>query len=138
MIYIALIALIAVCGIVMVWPMIFTSKSIRNYKGVSLDAFTTKLALEGVPENISAAVFSYYKEKARYKPFKPSPDMNIVDVFGELPEDTDEAAIDLLKQLHLEAPSEAARMAWSGGDINTAGDMAKWLFWASTHQSPQV
>lgn len=134
MIYIAVIALIAVCGIVMVWPMIFTSKSIRNFKGVSQDAFTGKLALEGVPEYISAAVFSYYKEKARYKPFSPSPDMNIVGVFGELPEDTDEAAIDLLRRLHLEAPSEAERMVWPGGDVHTAGDMAKWLSWASKHQ----
>ena len=113
-------------------------KEHKKLQRVSLDAFTRKLALEGVPENISAAVFSYYKEKARYKPLNPSGDMNIAGVFGELPEDTDEAAIDLLKQLHLEAPSEAERIAWPGGDIHTAGDMARWLSWASTHQPPQV
>lgn len=134
MIYISVVALVAVCGIIMVWPMFFTSKSIRNYKGVSQSVFTEQLAVEGVPEHISAAVFNYYKEKARYKPFSPSPDMNIVGVFGELPEDVDEAAIDLLKQLHLEVPSEAERMAWPGDDIRTAGDMARWLQWASEHQ----
>jgi len=135
MVYLALLGVVVVCGIVMISPMLFTSKKIKAYRGVPRQTFLSRLSAEGIPENISSAVFDFYKAKARWKSFNPAPEMDINGVFEEGPEDIDDTAIDLLKQLHLEAPSELTRRAWRGGEVRTASDLAQWLYWASQHQS---
>jgi hypothetical protein len=127
--------IVVLCGIVMVSPMIFTSRKIKSHQGVSRGVFQSALSKEGIPENISSAVFDFYKKKAHWKGFNPAPEMDINAVFGEGPEDIDDTAIDLLKELHLEAPSELDRTAWPGGEVRTAADLARWLYWASQHQS---
>jgi len=134
MAYLIVAAVVLVCAGVMVSPMIFTSAKIKSYKGVSKTAFLATLSAEGIPERISSVVFDFYKSKARWKSFSPSPEMDINAVFEEGPEDIDDTAIDLLKELHLEQPSELDRREWSGGEVRTARDLARWLHWASQHQ----
>jgi hypothetical protein len=134
MIYLIVAGVIVVCVIVMVSPMLVTPRKIKNYVGVPKDVFLSSLSKEGVPDSISSAVFEFYKSKARWREFGPAPEMDINGVFEEGPEDIDDTAIDLLKALHLEAPSELDRMAWPGGEVRTASDLARWLYWASQHQ----
>lgn len=124
---------VLIIGLFMVSPMIFPGKRVKGHSGVSEGIFVAQLAAEGITEDISSAVFRYYKRKARAKEFNPSPDMVINDVFEEGPEDIDDAAKDLLKELHLEHPSEGDREAY-GRDVQTAGDLARWLQWAKAHQ----
>jgi hypothetical protein len=135
MTYLLVAGVIVVCGITMISPMLFTSKRIKSYVGVPREAFLSALAEEGIPENISSAVFDFYKAKARRKGFNPAPEMDINGVFEEGSDDIDDTAIDLLKKLNLEAPSELTRMTWPGGEVRTAADLARWLYWASQHQS---
>lgn len=90
----------------MMSPMLFTSKRIKSYVGVPREAFLLALSKEGIPENISSAVFEFYKAKARWKGFNPGPEMDINGVFEEGSDDIDDAAIDLLKKLQIQAPSE--------------------------------
>ena len=124
---------VLIIGLFMVSPMLFPGKRVKNHSGVPESAFVGQLSAEGIPGDISSAVFRYYKRKAHVQKFNPSPDMVINDIFGEGPEDIDDAAKDLLKELHLEQPSEEDREAY-GRDVQTAGDLARWLQWAQAHQ----
>jgi hypothetical protein len=122
-------------GIFMVSPMLFPGKKIREHKGVSKEIFTSQLFAYGVPERISSAVYVFYKRKGHSKEFNPSPEMDINETFDEGPEDIDDAAKALLKELHLIPPSEDDRQAWATNrDIRTVGELARWLYWASQHQ----
>jgi hypothetical protein len=134
MIYIVLIGSLLVVGFYMVSPMLLPGKRVKSHNGVPKSVFVTQLSDEGVPESISSAVFDFYKKKGHTKQFNPSPDMDINGIFEEGPEDIDDAAKSLLQHLHLKAPSESDRESWSGRDVRTAGDLARWLYWASTHQ----
>lgn len=126
---------VLVVGLFMVSPMLFPGRKIKGHRGVPKDVFTSQLAAEGVPEPISSAVYDFYKRKGHSKEFSPSPEMDINGILDEGPEDIDDAAKALLKELHLNAPSEADREVWaSGRDIHTVGDLARWLYWASQHQ----
>ena len=120
-------------GLLMVSPMIFPEKRVKGHAGLPEGVFVAQLAAEGISDEISSAVFRYYKRKTQVKEFSPSPDMVINEVFEEGPEDIDDAAKDLLKELHLAHPSEEAREAY-GRDVQTAGDLARWLQWAKSHQ----
>ena len=134
MIYIVGGIVIAV-GLVMISPMLFPSRKIKRHKGVPKNVFISELSAEGVPERISLAVYDFYKRKAYSKEFSPSPEMDISGIFDQEPEDIDDAAKALLKELSLEPPSEADRRSWaSRQDIRTVGDIARWLYWASQHQ----
>lgn len=135
MAFLLVVGVFVVCGVTMISPMFSTSKKIKGYVGVSRGAFLSALSKESIPENISSAVFDFYKAKARWKGFNPGPEMDINGVFEEGPEDIDDAAIDLLKKLHVEAPSELTRRTWPGGEVRTVSDLARWLYWASQHQS---
>lgn len=126
---------VLVVGIFMISPMLFPGRKIRGHKGVPKDVFTSQLSAEGVPEPISSAAYDFYKRKAHSKEFNPSQQMDINIIFDEWPEDIDDAAKALLKELHLNPPSEADRESWaSERDIRTVGDLAQWLYWASKHQ----
>lgn len=124
-----------VAGLFMVSPMLFPGRKISGHKGLPKDVFTSQLSTQGVPEHISSAVYDFYKRKGYSKEFNPSPEMDINGMLDEGPEDIDDAAKALLKELHLNPPSEADRESWSSGqDIRTVGDLAQWLYWASQHQ----
>jgi hypothetical protein len=126
---------VLVVGLFMVSPMLFPGRKIKGHKGVPKGVFTSQLSAEGVPEYISSAVYDFYKRKGYSKEFNPSPEMDINGILDEGPEDIDDAAKALLKELHLSAPSESDREARSSGrDIRTVGDLAQWLYWASQHQ----
>lgn len=134
MIYIAG-AVFVVFGLFMISPMLFPSRKIREHTGVPKAVFTSQLSSEGVPISISSAVYDFYKGMGYSKTFSPSPEMDIKEILDQEPEDIDDSAIDLLKELHLHAPSESDRESWfSDRDIRTADDMARWLYWASQHQ----
>lgn len=135
MIYIVGGIVIAV-GLLMISPMLFPGRKIKGHKGVPKDVFVSALSAEGVPERISSLVYDFYKRKAYSKEFSPSPEMDINGILDQGPEDIDDAAKALLKELHLNPPSEADRRSWaSHQDIRTVGDVARWLYWASQHQS---
>ncbi|MFP5230550.1 MAG: hypothetical protein ACLGXA_23275 [Acidobacteriota bacterium] len=134
MVYIVVGAVIAV-GLFMISPMVFPGRKIKEHKGLSKDVFTAQLSAQGVPEHISSVVYDYYKRRSYSREFNPSPEMDINGIFDEGPEDIDDAARALLKELHLSSPSEADRETWaSSRDIRTVGDLAQWLHWASQHQ----
>jgi hypothetical protein len=121
-------------GVYMVSPMLFPARHIREHTGVSKDAFVSQLSTDAVPEAISCAVYDFYEQEGHCKTFHPSPEMDICDTFNYDPEEIDDAAKELLKQLNLESPSEGDRLSWPGGEVRTAGDLARWLYWASQHQ----
>jgi hypothetical protein len=128
-------SVVLVVGLFIVSPMLFPGRKIREHKGVQKGSFTSQLSAEGVPEYISSAVYDFYKRKGYSKEFSPSPEMDINGILDEGPEDIDDAAKALLKELHLNRPSEEDRESWaSGQDIRTVGDVARWLYWASQHQ----
>jgi hypothetical protein len=134
MIYIVL-GGVALVGLFMVSPMIFPGRKIKGHEGVPRDVFTSQLFAEGVPEHISSAVYDFYLRKGYSKDFNPSPEMDISNILDEGPEDIDDAAKALLKEMHLNPPSEGDRESWSSTqDIRTVGDLARWLYWASEHQ----
>ena len=134
MIYV-IVGIFLLAGLWMFSPMLFPGRKIREHKGVPKDAFVSQLSAEGVPEHISSVVYEFYKRKSYSNEFNPSPEMDINGIFEEGPEDIDDAAKALLKELHLDPPSEADRAAWaSDRDIRTVGDFARWLYWASQHQ----
>ena len=121
-------------GVYVVSPLLFPSRNIREHTGVRKDAFVSQLSTDSVPETISCAVYDFYKQVGHCKTFRPSPEMDICHIFNYGPEDIDDAAKELLKQLNLESPSEEDRLSWPGCEVRTAGDLARWLYWASQHQ----
>jgi hypothetical protein len=121
-------------GLYVVSPRFFPPRNIREHTGVPKNIFVSILAAEGIPESISSAVYDRYEEEAHCKTFHPSPEMDICFVFNYDPEEIDEAAEQLLNQLHLEPPLSVDCVLWAGGEVRTARDLARWLHWASQHQ----
>lgn len=107
-------------------------KKLRRQHGVDREQFITYFSGFGIPGSISAAVYDAYKKKAYSKSFKPSPEMRLLETFNQEREDIDDEALFILKDLKIPVPTEVDLKTWPGGDVNTIGDLVKWVSWVST------
>jgi hypothetical protein len=69
------------------------------YKGLSREQFLQAFREIGIPENIPAAVYDYYGSQEAYKGFAFLPDDEYSKVLYDDPDDLDEDALALFKQL---------------------------------------
>jgi hypothetical protein len=107
---------------------------LRKQKGIDRHEFTALFQSKGIPASISGAVYDAYKVKAFSKKFNPAPEMNLEKIFNQEREDVDDEALLILKQLRISKPAESVLLAWSGGSVDTVGDLVEWIYWVSKQQ----
>jgi hypothetical protein len=105
-----------------------------GHRGMTRTAFVAEFVILGVPEQISAKVYDYYKRESSSKTFAVSPRDSLADVFGRHDEVGLEDDIeDLFHGLSLRYPEELTLRQWQK-PLETIRDMVLWLNWISQHQ----
>ena len=109
---------------------------LRRHRGLSRDEFIAAFTGEGVPAEVPAAVYDYYKKQVISTHFSVSPDDSYEHVFNEAPEDIDDDALYLMKKLGLKPPSKELMIQWSSKvralrrtgaqTVSLAVDMSYW------------
>ena len=126
-----------------------------RHRGVSREEFIRAFQGSGVPSEIPAAVYDFYKSQVPGQDHSVAPD----DEYSDLDEGEDEIAHDaesLMQKLKLQPPTEELQLQWiqkviasrrakaapgSGVDstpILTLRDMVLWLDWLRQHQPQRV
>jgi hypothetical protein len=138
-------AFIVVTTIVWHWRM-------RRHRGVPRDAFIGEFRPYGIPDEIPAVVYDYYRKGMLFKGFGIAPEDSYEHVLSELEEDVDGDALLLVEKLGLKLPPPEIVRAWrtrvSGGapslsldpalwthPIRTVRDMVLWLDFVRQHQN---
>jgi hypothetical protein len=157
--YIEIAALVFVAFVIFIAVAAFVSDLRRpKRKGVSREEFVRGFALDGVPEEISEAVYRFLTRSWFWASLTVAPDDSLLDVLDMGEEGVQEAAPLLLRTLRLEPPSEEARLQWmdevralrqKGAErsypfpssqwtqpIQTVGELVLWLDWVRQHQNP--
>ena len=106
----------------------------RHGKGFSRERFLEAFREIGIPENIPAAVFDFYGSQKAYRGFSFLPDDEYSKVLCDDPDDIDEDALALLKQLGMVLPPEYILKQRGDGPIKTLRDMILWLDWVRQRQ----
>jgi hypothetical protein len=125
-------------GAVLVIVLVSAVYSLRHQRrlagltGMSEEEFVRYFSQKGVSPNVSQMVFKVFRAKANSSSFTPSPDMGLEEVFNEVPEDVDDDALYILKQLNVARIPDEVRESWSGGEIKTLDDLTMWIGWAHT------
>lgn len=127
-----------VVGAVIVIVLISVMYSIRHQRrlgrlrGMSEEEFVRHFSDKGVSPNVSQMVFKVFRAKARSSNFTPSPDMGLEEIFNEVPEDVDDDALYILKELNVPRVPDEVRDSWSGGEIKTLDGLTMWIGWVHT------
>jgi hypothetical protein len=85
----------------------------RKHRGVARSEFIAAFNGTGIPEEIPAIVYDYYKGEAIFKGFSVAPDDSFEQVLHKGEEDIDDDARLLMKQLSLKPPTEEVWFQWS-------------------------
>lgn len=109
-------------------------KRLDGYSGLSREDFTKHFTAQGIPSDVSGAVYDTFKSKVKSDTFKPSPEMSIEAVFEQIGEDTDDDARHILKVLGIPKPTEEVLESWPGKDVQTVSDMVLWTDWVRRHR----
>jgi|SRR5271156_1657739 len=112
--------------------MLLQERVLRRQHGVDRASFVEDFSQVGIPSSISGAVYDAYRKKAISRTFRPAPEMSLLTVFNQEREDIDDEALFILRDLNITVPPEADLKTWPNGDVNTVGDLVKWIFWVST------
>ena len=107
---------------------------LSRHRGVSRKAFVDEFLKHDVPAEIPVTVYNYYMSSVVSKRFSVAPDDSIESVFGELQDDVDDDADELVRKLNMELPTEMVLRDWPT-PVKTLRDMVFWLNWIRKHQS---
>lgn len=128
----------------------------RKHHGVSRHEFLRAFSDAGIPTEIPAAVYDYYKKGVLFKRFGIAPDDAYEDVLHRGEEDIEDDARFLMRKLGLKPPPAEARRQWNEQiqtsrarsaapgfsvdstqlmqPIRTVRDMVLWLGWVRQNQ----
>lgn len=123
-------ASVGLVALYVIW-LIFDERKLRRHRGVSREEFVAHFMSEGIPETISGTAYDLYKRHAFSNSFSPEPDMNIAEALNEDEEEVEDALLEMLKHLKIQKPSEDDLLSWTGGKVETIGDLVRWIYWAS-------
>ena len=110
---------------------------LRRHSGASRDEFVRSFDGTGIPDEISATVYDYYKSAALSPKFGILPDDTYEETLRKGDEDIDGDARFLLGQLGLKMPPQET-LVQRDMKIRTLRDMVAWLDWVRTHQPGDV
>jgi hypothetical protein len=106
----------------------------RQANGFSRDQFIEAFRQLGIPDKIPAAVYDYYGSQKAWKDFPLSPDDRYSEVLHDDPDDLDDDATALVRQLDMLMLTEGVRRKYGDKPIKTLRDMVLWLDWMRDHQ----
>jgi len=124
---------VGLVALYLIW-LVFDERKLRQHRGVSREEFVAHFKVEGIPETISGTAYDLYKKHAFSKSFSPAPDMNFAEALNEDEEEVEDALLEMLKRLKIQKPSKDDLLTWSGGKVETIGDLVRWVYWASKLQ----
>jgi hypothetical protein len=105
----------------------------RRSKGFTRDEFIRVFRMQGISDNIPAAVYDYYGSRGIWKGFKFLPDDKYSKVLYDDPDDIEHDARILVERLRLQMPPSYL-LARYAKPIETLHDMVRWLDWVRQHQ----
>ena len=108
-------------------------KRLRAHKGWPREQFVSEFAEGGVPRTVAAAAYDYYKSQSLDPSFTVAPDDSLWSVFRHSPEDIDDDAVAIARNLNLTLPSEAVLRQWPR-PLCSVRDMVTWLNWIAQQQ----
>lgn len=142
----------AIMAIAIATAFVVGQRYLGKHRGVSREKFVRTFANVGIPTEIPAAVYDFYKSRVIPRNFSIAPD----DKYSALLEGDDEIDDDaesLMKKLDLRPPSEEVQVQWiqrvlasrrkslgapgltvDAAPIQTLRDMVFWLDWVRQHQ----
>lgn len=106
----------------------------RNGKGFTREQFVKAFQASGIPDDIPAAVYDYYRSQKGYADFSFLPDDEYSKVLYDDPDDLDEDARALVNHLGMVLPPNYILREWSDKPIKTLRDMIAWLDWIRQNQ----
>jgi hypothetical protein len=112
-------------------------KRLRSHKGWPREQFVSQFAEEGVPRTVAEAAYDYYKAQSLDASFTLAPDDSLWSVFRHSPEDIDDDAAAIARNLDLTLPSEAILRQWPS-PLYRVRDVVMWLNWVAQHQPPSA
>ena len=110
-------------------------RRMAKHRGVPREEFISRFANVGIPSEVPATVYDYYKSQIRSKEFGLAPDDDYQRVFSEGDEDIDDDGLLLMKALRLKLPADYNPMRLDVPMVKTIRDMVLWLEWVRQHQS---
>ena len=109
-------------------------KRLVKARGIPREEFVRALASEGIPGQISGAVYDYYQRESSTASFQVSPDFSLTTVFRRSHEDVDDDVREILGTLGLQLPPEAVLRQWPN-PLSTVRDVVNWVNWVKERQS---
>ena len=106
----------------------------RQANGSRRDQFIETFRQVKIPDNIPATVYDYYGSQKAWKDFPFTPDDRYSEILHDDPDDLDDDATALVRQLGMLIPSESMRRVYGDKPIKTLRDMVLWLDWIRQQQ----
>ena len=106
---------------------------LRRHRGVSREQFIEAFRDLGITKAVPAAVYDYYRSVGMWEDFSVSPSDSFSKILSGEPEEVEEAAEHLTKQLGIRLPPEYILQQWDK-PVETLRDMVLWLDWVRQHQ----
>jgi hypothetical protein len=103
-------------------------------RGVTRETFIEEFVASGIPSEIPAAVYDYYRSFCRAKDFSVAPDDSFEKVFRQVHDDVDDDAEELSNKLGMELPSESVLREYVT-PVETLREMVLWLDWIRQQQA---
>jgi len=109
-------------------------KRLVKASGIPREEFIEALANEGIPAEISGAVYDITNANRRQLRFQVSPDFSLTTVFRKSHDDVDDDVRQILGTLNLQLPPEAILRHWPN-PLSTVRDVVDWVNWVKERQS---
>jgi hypothetical protein len=106
----------------------------RSHQGIGRVAFQTQFAQIGIADEVSGAVYDYYKSLAVWSAFEVSASDDLERTYGHAPEELDSSLDVILGRLKLSLPPDSV-LAEQDRVHKTVADVVRLVAWIADHQA---